>query len=148
MNSLTTLGLLFGVGLVILAAGLMFFFALPGRSRSKRQQAARSRVALRPIRAMQRLRRALQDFAIAGIQTNLPLFQRILDDPDFIEGRYDTSFLRRPLSEAQPQATDELLHDLAVIAAVAYQMRLQSQQPMMPDRLLEGWHHSGRQLPG
>ena len=97
---------------------------------------------------MQRMRRALQDFAIAGIQTNLPLFQRILDDPDFIEGRYDTSFLRRPLTEAQPQAADELLHDLAVIAAVAYQMRLQSQQPVTPDRLLEGWHHSGRQLPG
>lgn len=97
---------------------------------------------------MQRMRRALQDFAIAGIQTNLPLFQRILDDPDFIEGRYDTSFLRRPLTEAQPPAADELLHDLAVIAAVAYQMRLQSQQPMTPDRLLEGWHRSGRQLPG
>lgn len=97
---------------------------------------------------MQRMRRALQDFAIAGIQTNLPLFQRILDAPTFIEGRYDTGFLRRSLLEAQPQTTEGLLQDLAVIAALAYQVRLQSQQPVTPDRLLQGWHRSGRQLPG
>ena len=97
---------------------------------------------------MQRMRRALQDFAIAGIQTNLPLFQRILDDPDFIEGRYDTGFLQRSLTEAKPEVGDELLQDLAVIAAVAYQIRLQSQQPVTPDRLLQGWHRSGRQLSG
>ena len=97
---------------------------------------------------LQRMRRALQDFAISGIQTNLPLFQRILDDPDFIAGTYDTAFLRRPLTATQSPATDELLQDLAVIAAVAYQVRLQSQQPVTPDRLLQGWHRSGRQLPG
>ncbi len=60
MNSLSTiLGPLLGVGLVLLAAGLMFFFSLPRRTRSKRQQPARSRIALRPIRAMQRLQRAI-----------------------------------------------------------------------------------------
>ena len=97
---------------------------------------------------MQRMRRALQDFAISGIQTNLPLFQRILDDPDFIAGTYHTGFMQRRLTANQPQTSDELLHDLAVIAAVAYQVRLQSQQPVTPDRLLQGWHRSGRQLPG
>jgi len=97
---------------------------------------------------MQRMRRALQDFAISGIQTNLPLFQRILDDPDFIAGEYDTGFLQRPLIRAQQEVSDGTLHDLAVIAAVAYQVRLQSQQPVTPERLLQGWHRSGRQLPG
>ena len=97
---------------------------------------------------MQRMRRALQDFAISGIQTNLPLFQRILDDSDFIAGEYDTGFLQRPLIRAQQEVSDGTLHDLAVIAAVAYQVRLQSQQPVTPERLLQGWHRSGRQLPG
>lgn len=60
MNSLATnLGPLLGLGLVLLAAGLMFFFSLPRRSKSRKQQGARSRVALRPIPAMQRLRRAI-----------------------------------------------------------------------------------------
>ncbi|MEZ4770261.1 MAG: biotin carboxylase N-terminal domain-containing protein [Caldilineales bacterium] len=97
---------------------------------------------------IQRMRRALQDFAIAGIQTNLPLFQRILDDPRFIEGRYDTAFLRRTLFDDQLQTDEGLLQDLAVIAALAYQVRLQSQQPVTPERLLQGWHRSSRQLPG
>ena len=60
MNSFEPiLGPLLGLVLVLLAAGLMFFFSLPQRTKSRRQQAARSRTALRPIRAMQRLRRAI-----------------------------------------------------------------------------------------
>ena len=30
---------------------------------------------------------------LEGIQTSIPLHLRILDDPAFIEGRYDTGFL-------------------------------------------------------
>ncbi len=58
MNSLEPiLGPLLGLALVLLAAGLIVFFSLSMR-RSQRGQ-ARSRVILRPIRAMQRLRRAI-----------------------------------------------------------------------------------------
>lgn len=46
-----------GLILVILAAGLMFVFSLPPRAQERGQR--RARVALRPIRAMQRLRRAI-----------------------------------------------------------------------------------------
>ena len=45
-----------GALLILVAAGLMFYFSLP---RDRRQGRARSRVVLRPIRAMQRLRRAI-----------------------------------------------------------------------------------------
>ncbi len=58
MNSLQPfLEPLVGLVLVLLAAGLVFGFSLSMR-RSQRAQ-ARSRVILRPIRAMQRLRRAI-----------------------------------------------------------------------------------------
>jgi hypothetical protein len=53
------LGPLLGLGLVLIAAGLMFYFSLPQRTKSRRRQPARSRIVLRPIRAMQRLRRAI-----------------------------------------------------------------------------------------
>jgi len=46
-----------GLLLILLAAGLMFFFSLP--QKSTRPGQPRSRVVLRPIRAMQRLRRAI-----------------------------------------------------------------------------------------
>ena len=39
--------------------------------------------------------RALDMFVVEGIYTNLPLHKRILADPDFIAGNYDTSFLQK-----------------------------------------------------
>ncbi len=60
MNSMEALlGPLLGLALVFTAAGFMFFFSLPQRTKSRRRQPARSRTVLRPIRAMQRLRRAI-----------------------------------------------------------------------------------------
>ncbi|MGI8958387.1 MAG: acetyl-CoA carboxylase biotin carboxylase subunit [Bryobacteraceae bacterium] len=45
--------------------------------------------------AIARMRRALDMFVIEGIQTTIPLQERILSDPDFIAGRFDTSFLAK-----------------------------------------------------
>src|ERR1700685_2113398 len=43
--------------------------------------------------AIQRMRRALGMFVVEGIYTTIPLHERILLDPDFIAGKFDTSFL-------------------------------------------------------
>ena len=43
------------------------------------------------------MRRALQDFIILGVQTNLPLHQRILDHPGFVQGDYDMEVIRQAL---------------------------------------------------
>jgi acetyl-CoA carboxylase biotin carboxylase subunit len=32
---------------------------------------------------------------VEGIKTNIPLHRKILDDPDFVAGRFDTSFMER-----------------------------------------------------
>jgi acetyl-CoA carboxylase biotin carboxylase subunit len=45
--------------------------------------------------AIGRLRRALGEFAISGIQTTIPLHQRIVDDPSFQEGDYTIHWLER-----------------------------------------------------
>jgi len=45
--------------------------------------------------AIGRGRRALDFFVIEGIKTTLPLHRRILDDPDFIDGRLSTHFMER-----------------------------------------------------
>ena len=42
-----------------------------------------------------RLRRALQEYVIAGIETNIPLHLRLLEEPDFIDGAYDIHWLER-----------------------------------------------------
>ena len=45
--------------------------------------------------SLARMRRALELFVIEGVQTTIPLHRRILADPEFIAGRFDTGFLDR-----------------------------------------------------
>jgi acetyl-CoA carboxylase biotin carboxylase subunit len=42
-----------------------------------------------------RMKRALHEYVIAGIETNIPLHQRLFDEPDFINGNYDIHWLER-----------------------------------------------------
>ncbi|NLI83459.1 MAG: acetyl-CoA carboxylase biotin carboxylase subunit [Deltaproteobacteria bacterium] len=43
--------------------------------------------------AVDRLRRSLDGFVIAGVKTTIPYYKQIVQDPDFIEQRFDTSFI-------------------------------------------------------
>ncbi|BBX97606.1 pyruvate carboxylase [Mycobacterium lacus] len=43
--------------------------------------------------AVARARRAIAEFRIRGVSTNIPFLQAVLDDPDFRAGRVDTSFI-------------------------------------------------------
>ena len=41
------------------------------------------------------MRRALDAFIVEGIETSVPLSQRILAEPDFISGNLSTRFMER-----------------------------------------------------
>ena len=43
--------------------------------------------------ALDRMRRALGEYIIRGIKTTIPFQEAIMRDPDFIRGKYDTSFV-------------------------------------------------------
>jgi len=45
--------------------------------------------------AISRARRALDFFVVEGIKTTIPMHRRILDDPDFVDGRLSTRFMER-----------------------------------------------------
>jgi acetyl-CoA carboxylase, biotin carboxylase subunit len=47
--------------------------------------------------AIGRMKRALEMFVIEGIKTSIPLHRRILADPEFAAGRFDTHFIERLL---------------------------------------------------
>lgn len=49
--------------------------------------------------AIGRLQRALNEYFVGGIKTNISLFRRILSDPDFQAGKIDTGFLDRLLKQ-------------------------------------------------
>jgi len=62
-------------------------------------------IAYAPTReqAIRRMRRALDEYFIGGIASNLGLFRKILDDEDFIAARIDTGYLDRLLSSRVPE---------------------------------------------
>jgi acetyl-CoA carboxylase, biotin carboxylase subunit len=81
--------------------------------------------------AIDRLRRALDEYAIGGIRTTLPFFREIVRDEEFIAARLDTGFISRfneRLAEAangSTQVQDTVEQDIAVIAAALGYARAQ-----------------------
>jgi acetyl-CoA carboxylase biotin carboxylase subunit len=49
---------------------------------------------------LMRLRRALGEFVIEGVETTIPLFQRLLSQPDIIDGTYDIHWLESFLADS------------------------------------------------
>ena len=48
---------------------------------------------------LMRLRRALEEYVIGGIETTIPLHQRLVDEADFLRGDYDIHWLERFLAQ-------------------------------------------------
>jgi acetyl-CoA carboxylase biotin carboxylase subunit len=68
--------------------------------------------------AISRLTRALNEYFVGGIKTNISLFRRILSDPDFRAAKMDTGFLDRLLKQKKAEApADPRAIEVAVIAA-------------------------------
>ena len=84
-------------------------------------------IAYAPTReqAIARLLRALDEYVIGGIRTNLGLFRRILNDEGFRAGDIDTGYLDRLLAQPLPYTTDDNLdagnEDVAAIAAAIFE---------------------------
>jgi acetyl-CoA carboxylase biotin carboxylase subunit len=68
--------------------------------------------------AIARLERALGEYFVGGIKTNISLFHRILDDPDFRAGRLDTGFLDRMLKSEAPEPPAEHIQVAAIAAGI------------------------------
>ena len=59
--------------------------------------------------ALARMRRTLEMTVVDGIKTSIPLHLKVLNDPDFIAGRFSTSFMERYMPDnAKKTATGSL----------------------------------------
>jgi acetyl-CoA carboxylase biotin carboxylase subunit len=58
--------------------------------------------------AMSRMSRALEQFVVRGIHTTIPLHQKIFQDPDFREGKFDTKFMERFFEREKEKAAAEV----------------------------------------
>jgi len=70
--------------------------------------------------AIARCRRALGEYAIVGVKTNLAFLRQIMDDPEFARGALHTGFIpafmeRRPAAGSYPE-----LEEMAAVVATAH----------------------------
>lgn len=78
--------------------------------------------------AIARLARALDEYFVGGIKSNLPLFRRILSDTDFQAGKLDTGYLD-PLLRPQSVSGKHEDSDVAAIASGLFAMLDPAQNP-------------------
>ena len=99
--------------------------------------------------AIDRLRRALDEYEVSGITTTLPFFREIVRDEEFISGKLDTVFIERFNERRAPQGLQtlsEVEEDLAIIAAaVTYAARQQQTAIQMATKTTQSrWRLAGR----
>ena len=70
--------------------------------------------------AIDRLKRALSEYAVKGIKTSIPFHQKVMRHPIFLKGRYDTGFIDEHMDGGK--GGDELLEDGGDAERVAYML--------------------------
>ncbi len=68
-------------------------------------------------RAVGRMRRALDEYQVRGIETNLAFHRRCFRQAAFVAGDYDTGFIGRNAADLAPRIENEAELDAAIIAA-------------------------------
>ena len=77
--------------------------------------------------AILRMRRALEEYRILGVKTNIPFHQNIMGSHRFIAGYFDTRFVEERFSMDEMEEGKETLPDIASIMATLVSHR-ESQQ--------------------
>jgi acetyl-CoA carboxylase biotin carboxylase subunit len=67
--------------------------------------------------AIRRMRRALYEYKITGVKTSIKFLERIMNTPDFINGKYDTHFIEKNQERLLAQDNCDNCDDIVVIAA-------------------------------
>ncbi|GAC1446518.1 MAG: acetyl-CoA carboxylase biotin carboxylase subunit [Pyrinomonadaceae bacterium] len=105
------------------------------------------------LQAIDRLRRALDEYEVGGIKTTLGFFRRLVRDAEFIEGKLDTGFIARFNERHSATKVDvstfvdeQIQRDIAIIAAaLAYDAKRKTSSVQHHDaEPLSKWKLAGR----
>jgi acetyl-CoA carboxylase biotin carboxylase subunit len=101
--------------------------------------------------AMLRMRRALDEYVVKGITTNIRYLKRIIEHPEFQSGNYDTGFLAREHQTLLGVEHPELAKAAMIAASVHAHQVAEKKQAELP-RAAHGsgmspWRLAGRKTP-
>jgi acetyl/propionyl-CoA carboxylase alpha subunit len=93
------------------------------------------------------MRRALEEYHIVGVKTNIPFHQRIMDSRHFITGEFDTRFVEERFSMNETEGGLETMPHIAAIMATLvshHQTQRVAQIVRQDDHGKRGWKWAGR----
>jgi acetyl-CoA carboxylase, biotin carboxylase subunit len=94
--------------------------------------------------AIRRMIRAVDEYVIVGIKTNLGFFREVLDDPEFASARLDTGFIERWTSRRRQRR--EPPEELMAVAALVAALDARSKSPRPVDARPQSlWLAEGRE---
>ncbi|HEV3347693.1 MAG TPA: acetyl-CoA carboxylase biotin carboxylase subunit, partial [Methylomirabilota bacterium] len=94
--------------------------------------------------AIARMRRALGEYQVVGVQTTIPVLQRIVAHPDFVAGRLSTGFMERLLASDRPEGAGRHRKVALIAAALTAYDRAGRQAPIAPPATPSGWRQALR----
>src|SRR5205823_2525660 len=95
--------------------------------------------------AIARMKRALAEYRVEGIETTIPFFTSIMENADFRAAKFDTGFIDRLLPQLDLQGrTAEDGHVDAAIAAAAIMAFEETQRVQLPNESDSSWKRAGR----
>jgi len=95
--------------------------------------------------ALRRMRRALDELVILGVDTNLALHRRIFAEPDFVAGALSTRYLEEHAATVQIESEIPTRRSAFMAAAAAvHALASRPERPAEVSREQDGWRHSAR----
>ncbi len=88
--------------------------------------------------AIARMQRALSEYVVTGIRTNISFHQKLMAHPEFRAGRYDTGFIERFAPELLGYASIAEDDEPAIAAAIALAVHRESREHRFEDAPHEG----------
>lgn len=96
--------------------------------------------------AIDRMQRALSEFVLTGIKTNIVLHKTILDHPKFRDGSYTTQFIEKNFEVIEPQLFAEVEDPVFLIAAAITAFNDRKSKDVRQLNLTSNWKRVGRKL--
>ncbi len=96
--------------------------------------------------AIERMQRALTEFILTGIKTNIVLHKTILDHPKFRDGSYTTQFIEKNFEVIEPQLFKTVEDPVFLVAAAIEAFKDRKSKDVRRLNIVSNWKRIGRKI--
>ncbi len=96
--------------------------------------------------AIQRMERALSEFILSGIKSNIRLHRSVLKHPKFIDGSYTTQFLEKNFEVIEPEIFKGIPEEVFLLAAAITAFNERKSKDVRNWSLVSNWRRAARKM--